>query len=236
MTHAVTAADVALMRTGRWFSQLAPDVAQALLDIAVVTHLGAGGRVFSRGDPQDGLYVVLGGALCIGGVSAQGREALVALVEAPHWIGEVSLLDDGVRTQDVWAETDARLARVPLAPLLRLLDRRPAIWRDIGRLAMHKLRVALDLLEAAALDQPRQRLARRLLALADGHGQLRDGRRARVRISQERLATLVSASRQTVNELLGEFEREGLVRRLRGAIELVDLERLAALHASSAAG
>lgn len=227
MTQALTAADVALIRTGKWFSGLAPDVADALLAMAVPLHLKAGQRIFSRGDAQDGLYAVLGGTLCIGAVSSAGREAIVGLAEAPQWFGEVALLDGGRRTHDAWAETDARLVRVPLADLTQLLARRPEIWRDIGCLAMHKLRVVLDLLEGTALDEPRQRLVRHLASLTDGYGQRKDGGRRRVPVSQERLATLLNMSRQTVNELLGQLEREGLIRRMRGAIEVLDGERLA---------
>ncbi len=222
MTDALTAADVALIRSGRWFSGLAPDVAEALLAMLVPLRLRAGQPLFGRGQPNDGVYVVLGGSLCVGRVSSSGREAILGLAAAPQWLGEVSLLDGGVRTHDAWADDEVRAARAPLPALRELLARRPEVWLDIGRLTVHKLRLAFEMLEGIALDEPRTRLVRHLAALADGYGERRDGGRRRVRISQERFASVLNMSRQTVNELLGELEREGLVKRLRGAVEIVD--------------
>ena len=70
------------------------------------------------------------------------------------------------------------------------------------------------------------RLARRLLAIAGGYGE-RHGLSTRViNVQQEQLGLMLSVSRQTVNQILRDFEAQGLVQRTRGSIEILDLASL----------
>jgi CRP/FNR family transcriptional regulator, cyclic AMP receptor protein len=91
---------------------------------------------------------------------------------------------------------------------------------------VQKLRIALCLLEDMALEPPRVRLARCLINLLEGYGQRRAEPPYRVRVSQERLGTMLSLSRQTVNELLGHLEQESIIQRQRGGLRILDPSRL----------
>lgn len=53
----------------------------------------------------------------VGAVSEQGKEALLSLVEAPHWFGEICLFDGQPRTHDACAEGACTLLQVPQASL-----------------------------------------------------------------------------------------------------------------------
>jgi CRP/FNR family transcriptional regulator, cyclic AMP receptor protein len=110
--------------------------------------------------------------------------------------------------------------------LAKLLSDDPMFWRYLGQLLCHKLEVAFEMLESTAAKQPKVRLAQLLVALSTGYRQRNDGARLRLHVSQERLATVLSCSRQTVNALLGAFEEEGVIRVSRGAIQIVDLNQL----------
>ena len=69
-------------------------------------------------------------------------------------------------------------------------------------------------------------------ALARGYGQ-RDGSLPQtLHVSQERLRSLLSLTRQTVNALLQGLEREQLVACVRGGVRILDLPRLLQLDAS----
>ena len=86
------------------------------------------------------------------------------------------------------------------------------------------------MLEETALLPAPVRVARRLLLMADGYGDLRLGTRRVLHVPQEQLAQLLSLSRQTVNQVLKEFEAHGILRLAYGEIELLDfagLHRLA---------
>jgi CRP-like cAMP-binding protein len=221
-----------VLSSGRWFAGLPASMQDALCRDARVVTLRAGELVFHRGDANDGLYGVLEGAIRFGAHSVAGKESVLALAEPPLWFGEVALLDGGPRTHHAWAEVDAVLAYVPLPAITRWLADHPAHWQYIGQLAVHLLRVVFAAIEDAGLHPPRERLIRCLVSLARGYGEREAAPAQTLRVSQERLGSMLSLSRQTVNALLQGLERERLLVCVRGGVRIVDLERLLQLEAS----
>jgi CRP/FNR family transcriptional regulator, cyclic AMP receptor protein len=118
------------------------------------------------------------------------------------------------------------LLHVPLRHLKRILADDPNRWQQLGQLLVDKLRIALSLLEDIALESPRVRLARCLVNLFEGYGQRKAAPSCSVRVSQERLGMMLSLSRQTVNELLRQLERESIIRCQRGGVRILDPSRL----------
>jgi CRP-like cAMP-binding protein len=212
------------LQGGHWFSALPAALQDALLAAARVQRLDAGQRLFRRGDPPSGLYAVVEGAMRIGAVSEQGKEALLTLVEPPYWFGEISLFDGQPRTHDAFAEGACTLLLVPQAALLALLERQPQYWRDFALLMSHKLRLAFVALEQMSLLPAAPRLARRLLLIAENYG---EGEPRRViHLAQEQLALMLAISRQTTNQILKELQAQGIVRLSYGEIEILDFARL----------
>lgn len=221
-----------ILASGQWFAGLPAPMQQALCDNARVVSLRADDVLFHRGDASDGLYGVLEGAICFGAVNVAGKESVVGLAEPPQWFGEVALLDDGPRTHRAWADSRATLAHVPAVALAQWLSIHPAHWQFIGRLAVHKLRVMFGAMEDASLHPARERLIRCLVLLARAYGQRNDAPPRTLRVSQERLGTMLALSRQTVNALLQELERENVVACQRGGVRILDFARLLALEAA----
>ncbi|AOE82677.1 Crp/Fnr family transcriptional regulator [Pseudomonas sp. TCU-HL1] len=218
-----------LLLTGQWFSQLPASLQDELLAMAQLRRLEPGQRLFRRGDPPCGLYAVLEGAIRVGSISESGKEALLVLVEPPHWFGEISLFDGQPRTHDAFAEGRVSLLNVPQAPLLALLQRRPEHWRDFALLMSQKLRLAFIALEEMSLLPAPQRLARRLLMIAEGYGAGTRQRRI-IHLAQEQLAMMLALSRQTTNQILKDLEAQDALHLNYGEIEILspDLLRRAA--------
>ncbi|VVN33735.1 CRP-like cAMP-activated global transcriptional regulator [Pseudomonas fluorescens] len=214
--------------TGQWFSHLPGSLQDSLLTAARVRKLASGQRLFKRGDPPCGLYAVLEGSVRIGAVSGQGKEALLSLVEAPHWFGEICLFDGQPRTHDAFALSHCVLLHIPQSALLALLDSQPEYWRQLALLMSQKLRLAFISLEQLSLLPAPARLAHRLLMIAEGYGEIDPPRRV-LQLPQEQLASMLSLSRQTTNQILNELQSQGILALKYGEIEIVDAERLRAL-------
>lgn len=209
---------------GHWFSALPAALQDALLDAAQVQQLEPGQVLFRRGDKPCGLYAVVEGGMRIGAVSANGKEALLTLVEPPYWFGEISLFDGQPRTHDAFAEGASILLRVPQTRLQTLLEQQPRYWRDFALLMSQKLRLAFIALEEMSLLPAAPRLARRLLLIAENYG---EGETRRVlHLPQEQLALMLAISRQTTNQILKDLEARGIVRLTYGEIEILDLHGL----------
>ena len=222
----MTQEQLAVLKSSEWFAALDPATQQAVITSSRVLVLAAGKPVFHRGDPGNGIYCVLSGAVRFGGIASSGRELIVAMVEAPEWFGEIALFDGGPRTHDAWTDVTSTLLHLPLRHLTRILASNPGAWQDLGRLLVRKLRVALSLLEDMALEPPKVRLARCLISLFEGYGQRKAEPPYRLRVSQERLGMMVSLSRQSVNELLRQMEQESIIQCERGRVRILDPGRL----------
>lgn len=224
----------AMLARGRWFASLSMAQQRQLVEAGTPRGLAAGQVLFRRGDANSGLYAVLGGAIQVGASGSAAREAVLGVLEPPQWFGEIACLDGGTRTHDARAQTAASLLHVPLAALLRLAEADPSWWRQLGRLLAEKTRALFAGLEDLALQPAPVRVARRLLAMSTGHGMRADGAALqRLAVSQEQLGAMLSLTRQTVSEVLRDFEAEGWVRRRYGAVELVDAAGLEAAVAAA---
>jgi CRP/FNR family transcriptional regulator, cyclic AMP receptor protein len=215
-----------LLFTGRWFSGLPTAFRDALLGAATVRALRAAETLFSRGDPPCGLYAVLDGALRISGTSESGKEALLIFTEPPSWFGEIAVFDDLPRTHDAIAEQESLVLNVSQSATRAILEKEPRWWQDLGLLVTMKLRLALLAMEDVSLFPLSVRLARRLLLMAEGYGERNAFTKRVVEVRQEQLAMMLSASRQTTNQLLKELEAAGVIRISYGEVEIVDLDAL----------
>lgn len=215
----------AQLACGHWFSHLPPDLQHSLLGAARLRVLTAGQYLFKRGDPPCGVYAVLEGTVRISAVSAQGKEAVLSLVETPYWFGEICLFDNLPRTHDAMATGACRLLQVPQAAMLGILEQHPLFWREMALLMSHKLRLSLINIEQTSLMPASERLAHRLLMIAQGYGEVDQARRV-LQLPQEDLAAMLGLSRQTINSLLKALEQQGIIGLSYGAIEIRDLNGL----------
>ena len=216
----------AVVASGDWFASLPEPLQGFLLQTAQLRSLAVGQRLFARGEAPDGVYCLVSGAMRIAGLTAAGQEALLVVLEPPQWFGEIALFDQAPRTHDAWAEADSTLAHVPQEALQQLLAEHPQYWQHFGRLLTQKLRTLFTGLEDTALLPPTPRVARRLANIATGYGAWSDRSKRVLTVSQKQLGLMLSLSRQTVNQSLGELEAAGAIRRNRGTIEVIDLLKL----------
>ena len=214
------------LRSGYWFQSLSPTLQDLLLSHLHVRQLSHGQRLLARGDLADGLYCVVEGAIKLTGSTRDGKEAILAIIEPPSWFGEIAVFDELPRTHDAWADEATTLLHLPAATLNSLLTQQPMLWHALGVLLSHKIRLAFMALEELSLQPPASRLARRLLIMARGYGELEGSSKREIRVPQEQLGQMLSLSRQTVNQLLRQLEDSGVVSLVRGGIEIIDLPQL----------
>jgi len=215
-----------LLRASAWFAAQPEDLQDWLCRHARPLAFAAGQRVFVRGGTPAGLYCVISGAVRVTASSASGREALLAMAEAPLWFGEAALFDGLRHSHDAFAQGDVVLLHIAMPALHDFLAQRPQHWRAFGLLLAQKLRLAFEGLEGAALLPPATRLARRLVVIAEGYGDAKGSSKRVIGMQQDQLGSMLSLSRQTVNQILRNFEARGLLRCTRGAIQILDYPQL----------
>src|SRR5436305_11811768 len=209
------------------FAALDDDAAAALEAVMSTRAVERGHHIFREGDTGDRLFVVLDGKVKISRSAADGRENLLAVLGPGEMCGELSLFDPGPRTATVTTVTDSRLASLDhddLRPLL--LDRPGVAVHLLQALAMRLRRTNEAMADLVFSDVP-GRVAKALLDLADKFGTAEPGGvRVRHDLTQEELAQLVGASRETVNKALADFVHRGWIQLQGKSVVVLDEDRL----------
>ena len=186
-----------------------------------------GDVLFREGDRGDTLYVIAEGKIKLGRSSPDGRENLVAVLGPGEMFGELSLFDPKPRTMTATAVAETQLLGLGNESLTAVLTGRPEVSKALlGALAQRLRRTNEHLADLVFTDVP-GRVAKALLDLADRFGrQLDNGILVSHDLTQEELAQLVGASRETVNKALADFATRGWLKLEARAVLLLDVERL----------
>jgi CRP/FNR family cyclic AMP-dependent transcriptional regulator len=186
-----------------------------------------GEHLFLEGQDGDRLYVVLDGKIKLTRAAADGRENLWSVLGPGEMFGELSLFDPRPRTSTASAVTDATLAALAHDALRPWLLERPEVSMHMLQALARRLRRANDVVADLVFTDVPGRVAKNLLDLADRFGeQERDGLHVHHDLTQEELAQLVGASRETVNKALADFAARGWLQISARSVLILDTERL----------
>jgi CRP/FNR family transcriptional regulator, cyclic AMP receptor protein len=210
------------------FQGVPPEDAELIAEQFDLLDVPRGTVIFHEGEPGDSLYIVLSGKVKLGRRASDGRENLVAVMGPSDQFGELSLFDPGPRTATAVAVTDSRVAVLPKDALVRWVSERPQIALQLMRVIARRLRRTNTMLADLIFVDVPGRVAKQLLQLAAKFGSV-DGGQLRVThdLTQEELAQLVGASRETVNKALADFAARGWLRLEGKSVVILDRERLA---------
>ncbi|HEY2578540.1 MAG TPA: Crp/Fnr family transcriptional regulator [Streptosporangiaceae bacterium] len=209
------------------FEALDSDGARALRSRMTDVELSRGERLFGEGDDGDCLYVVLDGKIKLTRAAPDGRENLLSVIGPGEMFGELSLFDPRPRTASASAITDARLAALAHDKLLIWLTGRPEVALHLLRALAQRLRRANDVMADLVFTDVPGRVAKQLLDLAGRFGEQQDdGLHVNHDLTQEELAQLVGASRETVNKALADFVTRGWIHLSARSVVLIDTDRL----------
>ena len=180
--------------------------------------------IFRQDDPGNALYLIDSGTVKISRQGEDGREITLTLLHSGEYFGELALLDDEPRSADAIAVEPTTVYLLPKAEFKSFLLANPHVplqmLSAMSRMYVRRLTDAVQ--DAVFLDVP-ARLAR---AIVQMHISTPRSESQPLRTTQADLASMIGATRESVNKWLGYFERRGWVRRSRGALSVLDAPAL----------
>ena len=188
-------ADAALMASllvNPWFKALPAGLAQAMLRQGERWQLRPGEMMFRQGALPSGFFALISGSLKASTLRADGREAILAVIEPGTWFGEISLLDGLPRTHDITALERSELLVLSPAVFDELMASGD-FSRAVCLLLSRRIRSLYGLVEDATLRNTQARVARRLLLLARGDATQATQPRTALSVSQESLAMMLKS-------------------------------------------
>lgn len=209
------------------FAALDPDAAAALRSSMDIVNLSKGQVLFNEGDRGERLYIITDGKMKLGHTSTDGRESLLAVLGPGELLGELSLFDPGPRTATATALTETSLMGLGHSALRPWLTGRPEVAEALLQALAQRLRRTNDQMADLVFSDVPGRVAKTLLELGEKFGRpLPDGIHVTHDMTQEELAQLVGASRETVNKALADFAARGWIRLESRSVILIEPERL----------
>lgn len=215
------------MMSAPLFAALDAEGAAALRASLTERHVPKGAVLFREGEPGDQMFVIVEGKVKLGQTSADGRETLLAVLGPGEMFGELSLFDPGLRTSTAAALTDAVVVALGHEQLRPLLSGRPEVAAALLQALARRLRRTNEAMADLVFSDVPGRVAKALMDLSAKFGtRTADGIHVTHDMTQEELAQLVGASRETVNKALADFTQRGWIRIEPRQVIVLDVERL----------
>lgn len=183
--------------------------------------------VFHHGDPGGLLYIIINGKVKITHSTPEGHEALLAILGAGDFFGELALLDDSPRSATAEAIEPTDVLTLHREEFIRFIRNNPDFALHVLHIMAQRIRrLNNQVSDIFFLDLP-GRLARILLQLADQHGvHTKEGIAIELNLTQTDLAEMVGATRVSINKALGRFRRAKWIKSQGRRFTILDKESL----------
>lgn len=210
-----------------WLSQMNAEELAELERGANSRRYARGEMVFAPTPKPSSVYLLESGLVRIYRLSEGGGETSFGYVAPGEVFGELPAFGDYPRESFAQAVRTSQVLKIPRENFHKVLSARSALALQVTRQIGNRLKRIETRVEDLVFRNVRTRVARMLGELAEDFGQVENGHRViDIPITQSELATLVGATRQTVNQTLRELSDEGLIGRDNRRIVLLQPELL----------
>jgi CRP-like cAMP-binding protein len=216
-----------VVRRAPLFTALDEAAAVSLRASMDTVKIAKGSILFKEGDDGEHLYVIVDGKLKLGTSSGDGRENLLSILGPGEMFGELSLFDPGPRTSTATAVTDAKLLSLGHEKVIPWLKQNPEVSLQLLTRLSQRLRRTNEAVGDLVFSDVPGRVAKALIDLGDRFGKTTpEGLLVNHDLTQEELAQLVGASRETVNKALADFAGRGWLKLDGRSVLIADVDRL----------
>jgi CRP/FNR family cyclic AMP-dependent transcriptional regulator len=171
---------------------------------------GANQMIFWQGEPANAVFFIRKGRVKLVVTSKQGKEVIVALLDAGGFFGEGCLAGQSLRMATATAITDCSLSKIEKPTMARMLhEHRDAAELFVTHLLSRNIHYEADLVDQL-FNSSEKRLARILLTLAHVGKESRSETIV-PHINQESLAQMVGTNREWISHFMNKFRKLGFV-------------------------
>jgi CRP/FNR family transcriptional regulator/CRP/FNR family cyclic AMP-dependent transcriptional regulator len=194
------------------FASLSDEDIRELMAVAKQRTFRSGEVIFHRDDPGQVLYVIKEGKVKIALISPDGQEISLVVFGKGECFGELALLDGEPRSADAIALERVQCYTLQRTDFHNAIMKNPKIAIQVLEVLSRRLRKTDEQVENLIFLDVYGRVAKKLLELAEEHGnKVDDGTRIEVRLTQQELASMVGASRESVNKVMGYFTEKQII-------------------------
>jgi CRP-like cAMP-binding protein len=217
----------AFIAASPWFEGAPPETLDKLAAAAALSSLPAGSFLWTAGQTTNEVFGLVSGRLRICMASAAGQEFALIDWEPGAWLGEQVLGVDTPHMLQVSALAASEVLVIPRQVLVDVGDSWPVLYRNLFQASWVNTRGLYEILSAMLFYPLKARVAGRVLVLIEEHGRrVEGGVLIDIKLSQNDFARLAMGSRQRVNQIFRDWDRQGLVESRNERLLIRDIEGL----------
>lgn len=168
--------------------------------------------IIYAGDECDSLYYIVKGSVAVIIEDDDGREMIMAYLNAGDFFGEMGLFDQE-ETRSAWikAKTECEVAEIGYSKFKEFTQSSPEILYMLGKQMASRLRATTRKVGDLAFLDVTGRVARTLLELTKEPDAMTHPDGMQIKITRQEIGRIVGCSREMVGRVLKTLEEQGLV-------------------------
>jgi CRP/FNR family transcriptional regulator, cyclic AMP receptor protein len=209
------------------FNGLEQGTLEEIADLMIYRAFGKGMTIFHQDMPGTTLYLIADGYVRTYSIGQTGQEFTYWIYGPGEVFGELSLLDQGYHSATCTTMTPIKTWLLSKENLFSILRRHPPLMLRLLGLIAHRVRIATRKAEVMAFQDVQGRLAYEMLSLAD-KGTIRPEQDITIEVplTQNELASMVGATRESVNKVLSLLKSQNMIRLSGTSIVICDVQGL----------
>lgn len=220
-----------LLRAYPIFTDLSEDELRLIGRVMVARKFRKNNRIIFEDDVGNSLFVIKAGRVKISHISAEGDEAILAILGPGDFFGELSVIDGHGRSASVTSIDDVELLMLFRNDFLEILSKIPKIAITLLKELAGRIRKSDNHIRSLSLLDARGRVATTLIRLAEDIGKVKSGKVAIEELPLQRdLASIAGTSRETISRVIKKFEEEGHCKTTRNTLIFDDFDNFKKMY------
>lgn len=194
------------------FSELNDSNMEILNNISRMRTVTKSQPIYFAHDPSTSIFFLKKGRVKLTRTSPDGKEMILALINAGEVFGEMSILEEQDRTDFAIALDDCLICAISKDDFKSFIEKNPAINNKITRLIGLRLRKYSKHIEDLVFKDATGRVVSFILTLANEQGKkIGDEIFVKPFLTHKDIAELTACSRQTVNFILTDLRQKNII-------------------------
>jgi len=180
-------------------------------------------------EPDTRLFIIVKGIVKLTRITEEGREFIFSFLGEGDFFGELSLLDDEIRSTNAVAIKDSTIISFQRSDYVKIFRQFPQITLNLLREMTQRLRERDRMIKSMSLQNATGKVACTILRFADDAGDINMGQVEIPRLPPHRdLANMVGTSRETISRAINWLTDQGYLQKEGGRLIIKDYENFRA--------
>jgi CRP-like cAMP-binding protein len=196
------------LRTIPLFAHVDDESLASMGELLIERRIPKHQTIVEEGLPGDYMYVIREGEVKVTKLSGDGREKILELMGPGDFFGEMSLLDDAVRSASVKSLTETRILALSRNDFLKELRSNPDLAMAVIQELTRRVRQMDEQASSLSFQRVKERTQGLLVRLSKDF-ECPDGRRMTPALTHQQIADMVGTSRETVTRVVKRLKAQG---------------------------